>query len=190
VRAKYVPVDKNDIKKGVVVINYSNMDRVNGKAVGVSGAGGNDSFSLFAVPAPVSGPSSASKLLVGPRPFLTAAPAAAVATRLGAPQGNYWVVATGPSKDPSLKYEWAIISAGSRAPSEPTAAGCAPSAAADEGLWLFHRKSVAPAADVETMRETAKKLGIDISRLLKVEQQGCKYEGADPPATVAVEGRR
>ena len=62
----------------------------------------------------------------------------------------------GPSKDPSLKYEWAIIVGGSRVPSEPTAAGCAPSAAADEGLWLFHRKSVAPAADVETMRETAK----------------------------------
>jgi hypothetical protein len=79
----------------VNVINYSNRDGVNNNPVGVSGAAGNRSVELFAVPAPTTGPSAASKLLVGPRQFLSAAPAAAVAQRLGAPNGNYRVVAAG-----------------------------------------------------------------------------------------------
>lgn len=107
----------------------------------------NRSFTLFAVPAPVPpGPTAASKLLVGPRAFLQAAPAAAVAARLGTPQGNYWVVAAGPSKNASIGYDWAIISGGARAPSEVTAAGCSPSQARDEGFWLFHRWVVVMAA--------------------------------------------
>jgi hypothetical protein len=83
------------LQKGVNVINYSNRDGVNSNAVGVSGAAGNRSVELFAVPAPTTGSSAASKLLVGPRQFLSAAPAAAVVQRLGAPNGNYRVVAAG-----------------------------------------------------------------------------------------------
>lgn len=185
-RARYVPVDPTDIKKGVLVLNYSNRDRVNGPANGVSGAAGNRSFTLFAVPAPVpASPTAASKLLVGPRPFLQAAPPAAVAARLGAPQGNYWVVAAGPSKNASLGYDWAIINGGAGAPSGVTPAGCSPSEARDEGFWLFHRQPVAPAADVAKMREVAKGLGYDLRRLRDVVQKGCLYQGADGPAAAA-----
>jgi hypothetical protein len=85
------------LQKGVTVINYSNRDGVNNNPVGVSGAAGNRTVELFAVPAPTTGPTAASKLLVGPKQFLAAAPAAAVAQRLGAPNGNYRVVAAGMS---------------------------------------------------------------------------------------------
>lgn len=83
------------LQKGIEVINYSNNDRVNGPAVGVSGAAGNKSFALFAVPAPGTGPTAASKLLVGPKAFVSRAPAAVVAQQLKAPNGNYRVVAVG-----------------------------------------------------------------------------------------------
>lgn len=77
------------------MLNYGNMDRPNGPAIGVSGAAGNTSFSLFAIPVPGSGPTAASKLLVGPKQFVANAPAAVVAQQLRAPQGNYRVVAVG-----------------------------------------------------------------------------------------------
>lgn len=184
-RARYVPVDPNDLSKGINVINYSNLDRVNGPAIGVSGAAGNTSFSLFAVPAPVKGDRAASKLLVGPRQFVASAPAAVVAKRLNAENGNYRVVAAGPSKNASLGYDWAVIVGGSSAPSEKTPNGlCGPSKAKDEGLWLFHRQPLAPASDIATMKQKAKELGIDTSRLQPVQQKGCKYEGADPAITI------
>lgn len=88
------------MQKGVDVINYANMDRVNGPAVGVSGAAGNTSFSLFALPAPGTGPTAASKLLVGPKAFLANAPAAVAAQQLKAPNGNYRVVAVGTTVEP------------------------------------------------------------------------------------------
>ncbi|WIA19251.1 hypothetical protein OEZ85_003888 [Tetradesmus obliquus] len=187
-RARYVPVDPSNLQKGVTVINYGNRDGVNNNPVGVSGAAGNRSVELFAVPAPVSGPTAASKLLVGPKQFLAAAPAAVVAQRLGAPNGNYRVVAAGPSKDKSIGYDWAIIVGGASAPSEPTASGlCGPSKAKDEGLWLFHRNPLPPQSDIDHMKQLAKSLGIDTSRLEPVVHKGCKYEGADPtsPSTPA-----
>ncbi|KAF8058885.1 zinc finger CCCH domain-containing protein 67 [Scenedesmus sp. PABB004] len=182
VRARYVPVDPSDLSRGLDVLNYANVGGVNGRAVGVSGAAGNTSFALFALPAPGSGPTAASKLLVGPKPLLARAPAAAVASQLRAPNGNYRVVAVGPSSDARLGYKWAIILGGAATPSEPAAGGlCGPSAAKDEGLWLFHRDPRAPAAAVAAMTARAAALGIDTSRLQPVEQRGCRYEGADPP---------
>lgn len=77
------------------MLNYGNLDRPNGQAIGVSGAAGNTTFSLFAKPVPGSGPTSASKLLVGPKQFVASAPAAVVAQQLKAPNGNYRVVAVG-----------------------------------------------------------------------------------------------
>lgn len=39
---------------------------------------------------------------------------------------------------------------------------------------------MAPASDIQLMKQEAQNLGIDTSRLLPVQQKGCKYEGADP----------
>jgi hypothetical protein len=187
VRARYIPVDPSDLSKGVDVINYGNLNKPNGPAIGVSGAAGNTSFSLFAKPAPGSGPTAASKLLVGPKQFVANAPAAVVAQKLNAPKGTYRVVAVGPSKNSTLGYDWAIIVGGATAPSNLTASGlCGPSSAKNEGLWLFHRNPLAPASDIALMKQKAKELGIDTSRLEPVVQKGCKYEGAEPapmPAT-------
>eukprot|EP00878_Enallax_costatus_P002066 GHUV01002232.1.p1 GENE.GHUV01002232.1~~GHUV01002232.1.p1 ORF type:complete len:276 (+),score=66.00 GHUV01002232.1:187-1014(+) len=181
-RARYIAVNPSDLSRGVDVINYSNNDRVNGPAVGVSGAAGNNSFALFAVPAPATGSTAASKLLVGPKAFVAKAPATVVAQQLKAPNGNYRVVAVGPSKNSTLGYDWAIIVGGTSAPSEKntTSGLCTPSKAQDEGLWLFHRNPLAPSSDVQLMKQKAKDLGIDTNRLLPVQQKGCKYEGADP----------
>jgi lipocalin len=49
-------------------------------------------------------------------------------------------------------------------------------------LWLFHRQPIAPTADVEAMRQIASDMGLDISSLLVVEQNGCLYEGAFDPS--------
>lgn len=188
-RARYIPVDPNNLSKGVNVVNYANMDRPNGPAIGVTGAAGNTSFSLFAIPVPATGPTAASKLLVGPKQFVANAPAAAVAQQLKAPNGNYRVVAVGLSANAALGYDWAIIVGGSTAPSEKTASGlCGPSQAKDEGLWLFHRNPLAPASDVQLMRQKAKELGIDTSRLEPVKHEGCRYEGADPAPVAAMAG--
>jgi apolipoprotein D and lipocalin family protein len=190
VRARYIPVDPTDLSKGVDVINYGNLNRPNGPAIGVSGAAGNTSFSLFAIPVPGSGPTAASKLLVGPKQFVANAPAAVVVQQLKAPKGDYRVVAVGPSNNSSLGYDWAIIVGGATAPSNATAQGlCGPSSAKNEGLWLFHRNPLAPASDIALMKQKAKELGIDTSRLEPVVQKGCKYEGAEPtsiPAAAAV----
>eukprot|EP00882_Tetradesmus_deserticola_P011514 GHRQ01012181.1.p1 GENE.GHRQ01012181.1~~GHRQ01012181.1.p1 ORF type:complete len:325 (+),score=101.49 GHRQ01012181.1:118-1092(+) len=183
ITARYIPVDPSNLQKGIDVVNYANRGGVNNNPIGVSGAAGNSSMQLFAVPAPTTGPSAASKLLVGPKQFVSAAPAAAVAQRLGAPNGNYRVVAAGPSQDKRIGYDWAIIVGGAAAPSEPTADGlCAPSKAQDEGFWLFHRNPLAPQSDIDAMKKVAKGLGIDTSRLEPVVHEGCKYEGADPAA--------
>lgn len=55
------------------------------------------------------------------------------------------------------------------------------------GLWLFHRNPLPPQSDIDHMKQLAKSLGIDTSRLEPVVHKGCKYEGADPtsPSTPA-----
>lgn len=45
-------------------------------------------------------------------------------------------------------------------------------------LWLFHRQPVAPKADLDAMMAAAKALRLDTSRLVPVNQVGCKYAGA------------
>ncbi len=99
--------------------------------------------------------------------------------------GPYWVVAVGgPSNDTRLGYDWAIVSGGPPSISAP--GGCrngdgrSPGSAAlnRNGFWLFSRKPVDPAATAE-MRARAAQLGFDLSVLLDVQQQGCKYEGAE-----------
>ena len=50
------------------------------------------------------------------------------------------------------------------------------------GRWLFHRQPIAPASDVDAMRQIASDLGLDVTSLLPVEQSGCLYEGAFDPS--------
>jgi len=173
VRAEYVPIDPSDLSKGFYVRNYANQGRVNGPPTGTTGAGGN-SRSLLALPdTKASGPTAASKLLVIPAflknllPFNTWRAAA----------GPYWVVAVGPN------YSWAIISGGS--PSTPTDNGLCRTGSSllpqskqyFGGLWFFSRKPVDPEGTAE-MERVARELGLDTSKMLKVEQEGCTYEGA------------
>lgn len=47
----------------------------------------------------------------------------------------------------------------------------------DDGFWLFSRKPVDPEA-AAAAREKAKALGLDVSQLRKVQQEGCAYAGA------------
>ena len=89
--------------------------------------------------------------------------------------GDYWVLAAGPS--PS-NYEWAVISGG-----QPTVQyddGCTTKedSNANAGLWLFHRKPVAPSADVVAMKQLLSGMGFTLTRLKPVAQDGCTYDTA------------
>jgi lipocalin len=46
-----------------------------------------------------------------------------------------------------------------------------------QGFWLFSRKPVDPEGTA-IMRAKAVALGLDLSPLVKVAQEGCKYAGA------------
>jgi hypothetical protein len=97
------------------------------------------------------------------------------------------VVAAGPSADPRLGYDWAVISGG--APSVPTLRGkCrtgdflkTPLAGMKgDGLWLFTRNPIDP-ANTQAAVSAAERLGFDTHDLHPVVQRGCLY-GAAPPA--------
>jgi len=135
------------------VYNYENKGGVNGKA-------STPGTSLCARAKDASDPA---RLLVAPC-FLPNALA-----------GDYWVLAAGPSND---NYEWAIISGGN--PTVQFADGCTTKETGENesGLWLFHRKQVAPAADLTAMKQLLTGIGFTTSRLHPVTQQGCKYDGA------------
>eukprot|EP00877_Chromochloris_zofingiensis_P014166 jgi/Chrzof1/9002/Cz03g32150.t1 len=178
VRAKYVLIDPKNTTKGLKVLNYANTGKVNGPAMGTSGAAGNQTFELNAIPSPFPSAkaTAASKLLVAPSFVLQRFPPAAVVNMRGG--GPYWVVAVGASKNKTLGYDWAIITGGNA--SNATGKGCIPTARGDNGgFWLFHRQPVAPAAALAEMKKTATGLGLDTSVLVAVQQKGCTYKGAD-----------
>eukprot|EP01024_Parvocaulis_polyphysoides_P029148 TRINITY_DN262_c0_g2_i1.p1 TRINITY_DN262_c0_g2~~TRINITY_DN262_c0_g2_i1.p1 ORF type:complete len:248 (+),score=30.77 TRINITY_DN262_c0_g2_i1:839-1582(+) len=172
VRAEYVPIDENEISKGVNVINYSNKGQVNGPASGTSGAGGSN-LPLIAI---VPNADQASKLRVGIKQLRFIQQITF---------GDYWIVATGSSSnDTQYEFDWAIISGG--APTRKTQGGCSTGYEWDffrrfqtngVGFWLFTREQVASDETIQTMRETAEGLGFDTYVLVKVEQEGCLYEG-------------
>lgn len=173
VSARYTPINPKDLAQGIKVENFARNGSVTGPALGTSGPTSSAAFQLMALPWPAALPSApstrASKLLVGPKALITRMPpAAAVAARTAGP---YWVVATGPSKDAKVGYDWAIISGG--APSQQTAGGCMPPNGS--GLWLFSR-SPSPSKDtVAAMRAEAMRIGFDLSQLRPVAHAGCKY---------------
>lgn len=174
VRARYQLQDQDDLSKGITVYNYANKGKVNGPAEGTSGTGGS-SFQLQAV---VPNLDDASKLLVGPS-FLEKLLGKDLAEKF---YGDYWVVAAGLSSNETLGYDWAIISGGP--PRTRGADGCITGTkfldrfqVNGAGFWLFSRKPVDPEG-TQVMRTVAKEKGFDLSVLRKVEQEGCKYEGA------------
>jgi lipocalin len=85
--------------------------------------------------------------------------------------GPYWVVWV------SDDYSLGIVTGGP--PTVPAAGGCAVSAPGStnvnaSGFWLFSRTSVDPAGEA-LLRERAAELGLDLSQLVEVEQEGCAY---------------
>eukprot|EP01024_Parvocaulis_polyphysoides_P021831 TRINITY_DN20369_c1_g3_i3.p1 TRINITY_DN20369_c1_g3~~TRINITY_DN20369_c1_g3_i3.p1 ORF type:complete len:236 (-),score=7.37 TRINITY_DN20369_c1_g3_i3:515-1222(-) len=156
--ATYVPLDPSDPSKGVRVINYANLDKVNGVPISTSGVG--NSFRQLIGIIPDS--SQPSKLRVGfpgmrelQQEFYT----------------DYWIVAVQPSKNETIGYDWAIISLGP--PNEQTEDGC------KVGLYFFTREKVASEDTISTMCKTAQDLGFDTTVLKKVEQEGCLYTDSD-----------
>lgn len=86
--------------------------------------------------------------------------------------GDYWVVAIGDN------YEWAIVSGGQ--PTEIFEDGCTTKEDGinGSGFWYFTREQVASEETLAEMDAAARGLGYTTSQLIKVEQEGCKYEGA------------
>jgi lipocalin len=186
VSALYTPIDEaKGPAGGVNVRNYSNRGGVNGASMGTSGAGGPSApsriggppagaepFSMIALPHPLGGANStnpdtaASKLIVGPKPFLQGAPLPVLARVLGA---NYRVVAFDDED-----YEWAIVISGT--PDVDTGKGCTVSG--DGGFWLFSRTPEPSDETRAAVEAAAEELGLDVSGLTPVPQAGCKYEGA------------
>mmetsp|Transcript_36214 Transcript_36214/g.71202 ORF Transcript_36214/g.71202 Transcript_36214/m.71202 type:complete len:218 (-) Transcript_36214:49-702(-) len=139
----------------VSVHNYANEDKVNGPA-----SNANNKTVLCARE---KDPKEAAKLLVAPcfLPNLLA--------------GDYWVLAAGPSND---NYEWAVVTGGQPTVQYPDGCTTKTDSTNNAGLWIFNRKPVAPAADMETAKSTLVKAGYTLSQLIKVPQDGCYYKGA------------
>ncbi|KAG2492374.1 hypothetical protein HYH03_009322 [Edaphochlamys debaryana] len=171
-------------RAGLTVNNYANVGKVNGASMGSSKYDSSKSSfgKLIALPATSGGDGSDGRLKVGPEPLLRL-PAAA----RNAAFGPYWVVAVGPSANQTIGYDWAIISGG-----PPTFEGpngtCTTlrggvlgrterqlNPVESGGLWFFSRTPVDPAATA-VMEQKAAALGLDTSKLLPVQQDGCKYE--------------
>lgn len=85
--------------------------------------------------------------------------------------GPYWVVFVNDD------YSLGIVTGGP--PAVPAAGGCAVSTPGSNsvnasGFWLFSRTPVDPAGEA-LLREKAAELGLDLSQLVKVQQEGCEY---------------
>lgn len=165
---------------------------VNGPASGTSGAAN----STFALQARIPDPAQPSKLLVGPA-FLPAVEPL---------YGQYWVVAVGGggesadvpaglsaqgkwSASPGAdQYAWAIVTGGPPATvGQPGTCyngcewyrGCLGSFISNgEGFWLLTRDPVPPPSTVSAAEDAARQLSLDTSKLVRVPQAGCLYEGA------------
>jgi lipocalin len=136
------------------VYNYANEEKVNGK---------NENANGMILCARVPDNKTPSKLEVAPcflPNFLS---------------GDYWVVAAGPSAD---NYEWAIISGGQ--PDQKFDDGCTTKETGvnGSGFWFATRAQIASQETLDAMDKVAKEKGFTLSRLHKVEQASCKYQGA------------
>lgn len=96
--------------------------------------------------------------------------------------GPYWVAALDEDN-----YEWAIVVGGQtsiEAENDATLCSTAEDAGFlnlngnNEGLWFLTRDQVANATMLADMEGAAVAAGIDTSRMLEVQQEGCLYDGA------------
>lgn len=102
------------------------------------------------------------------------------------------MISAGPSKNPKLGYDWAVVSGGP--PTSPTLHGkCRTgdlihtplTGMHGEGLWLFTRNPIDP-ANTQAALNAADRFGFDIKQLKPVVHRGCLY-GKPPPAGGAAE---
>jgi lipocalin len=90
---------------------------------------------------------------------------------------NYWIVAAGTWEDlagvdltvSGRAYDWAIITTGQ--PESKGTDGCY----SDGGMWLFSKVPNPADVAVDAIEVIAKDLGLDTSKWLPVEHDGCTY---------------
>ena len=174
VRVSYEVIDDDTLR----VRNYGNKDEVNGPASGTSGAA-NSTLELIAK---IKDASEPSKLLVGPS-FLPAVKPLF---------GDYWVAALGVTSEKNSsaeQYEWAVVTAGPPfnvgKDMKTCYNGCNFPRGCDghvfgagEGFWIFVRDPLPSYRVVEAAYKAARNLKLDLSKLVNVPQDGCKYIGA------------
>jgi lipocalin len=94
---------------------------------------------------------------------------------------NYWVVAAGTWLDlpgvllPPItgdKYDWVIITAGL-----PKKQGSDNKCYSENGMWLFSHTTTPPDGAIAAIDNIASDLGLDSKKWLKVEHEGCRYDG-------------
>ncbi|EFJ51190.1 hypothetical protein VOLCADRAFT_88022 [Volvox carteri f. nagariensis] len=120
VKAEYELIDPRNISAGIVVNNYANVGKVNGPSRGSSKYDRTNSSRLLGFPANPGVEARDGKLLVGPELLQQLLPGDAWRAAFG----PYWIVAVGLSKNPTLKYDWAIISGGPPRYTSPRGNGC------------------------------------------------------------------
>ena len=143
--------------------NYANNGAVNGPPQVT-----NDNFRLLAQAPDLNDPAKLEVGISGPggdRPLFP---------------GPYWVVAIDNSTNP----EWAIVVGGP--PTKESNGACLYESRGfnADGFWLFSRKPVDP-ENTAIMRQAAENLGLDVSALMPVEQEGCLYAGAFDPTSAS-----
>jgi len=149
VRANYKQASPTEVN----VYNTASLE-------GVDGPQQNDGPPLKAV---IDDPAVPSKLKVGPA-FLPPSM-----------YGDYWVVYAGPSED---KYEYGIVSGGPPTVPGASGEGCVaggPNELNGAGLWLFTEDPNPSEETVKMLEAKAKDLGLDLSVLEPVVQEGCTY---------------
>lgn len=173
VRARYELIDPDDLAAGLKVFFYANKGRVNGPAVS-TGPNSTDIEQIGNI-TDLEEPSKFTILPAILRNVLSR-------TNLRFFFPDHWVVAVGPSRNATLGYDWAIVSAGP--PRTPGIRGCRTDVAFlglfevhEGGLWLMTREPVDPTSN-DIMRNVAEALGFDLSVLVDVKQAKCKYKGA------------
>lgn len=99
---------------------------------------------------------------------------------------SYWVVAAGTYDDAiaasspiptSTEYDWAIITGGS--PDLETDSGkCIPKPGRADflGMWMFARDGVPPAGVIAGIDQIASDMGLDTTKWLPVDQEGCVFD--------------
>ena len=168
-RARYEIIDDATL----LVRNYGNKGEVNGPASGTSGAA-NSTLKLIAKIPDASKPS---KLIVGPSFIPAFKPLF----------GDYWIVALGSNE--GGVYEWAVVTAGppfnTGTNSGTCYSGCNLNLGCDghvfgsgEGFWIFVRDPLPSSHVIQAAYDAAENLKLDLSKLVKVAHEGCKYTGA------------